>query len=433
MATREQLAAYSASSDALRKSAVGAVHKQLKAYLGENPTATVSEIREWAKAMLGELCERYSVSAEAVASDFYEELTGAPAQASASLVDYDAIDRAVRYQASKLVDGRKADFIDGCARYLGEVAVNKTVNRSMINQVILGKRKRGRKRYRGQSGIRWFRVPGGAEPCTFCVMLASRKDGYTSKESAGGTDPDHFHSGCKCKVIPANSAAEIEGFDPDEYGAIWARFREIDSYGLPRAQEEALKYAHLDRVRPQGGRVQQQPIDFADALESAARSAWSSFAKDKTIANYQGTVANFIGLLASEYGVEWECKTSVNAAGTTVYARPNGDELWVASKLAKKERYLAFLPADQSYTPDVETSTGFAEIKCPSSASKVSARLRHAKVQLEARSDGLKTTYLGLHRMKDVSRARAIAVDLAESGQAVNVQCVLSNGGIEEP
>lgn len=432
MATRKQLDAYSASTTALRKSCVNAVHRQLREYLTENPQANIVEIRKWAIAMMGRLCEDYSLSASAVAADFYEELTAEAAQEYAARVDYDAIDRAVRYQATKLVNKNKAGFVEGCARYLGEVAVNQTVNRTMINQVILGNK--ARKRYRARAtAVRWFRVPGGPEPCTFCAMLASLPNGYLTEESAGGKDPDHFHSGCKCKVVPAKTADEIEGFEPAEYESIWRRFREIDSYGLPRAQSKALKYAHLDRVRPQGGAVQQEPTEFADALESAIKSAWNGFTKNKTGANYSETVANFVELLGDEYGATWECKTTVNTAGTVVYARPNGDELWVACKLAKRERYLAFLPADQSYMPDVETATGFAEIKCPSSANKVSARLRHAKEQLETQGDGTKTTYLGLHRMTEISRARAIAADLVSSGQAANVQCVLSGGEIEEP
>ena len=66
----------------------------------------------------------------------------------------------MRYQAAKLSNGNTAGFVEGCARYLGEIAVNKRLNRAMITQVV-GSSKRGRQS-KGKGGIRWFRVPGGA-------------------------------------------------------------------------------------------------------------------------------------------------------------------------------------------------------------------------------------------------------------------------------
>ncbi|KFI92445.1 hypothetical protein BISA_0845 [Bifidobacterium saguini DSM 23967] len=49
---------------------------------------------------------------------------------------------------------------------------------------------------------RWARVCGGAKPCAFCVMLASRGFAYLSEETAqlGGS----FHDGhCHCTVVPS--------------------------------------------------------------------------------------------------------------------------------------------------------------------------------------------------------------------------------------
>lgn len=411
MVSRSQLDSYAVSSDALRKSAQKAVHNQLAVYLEKNKHASVAEVREWAKALMQELCESYSISADALCADFFEELTGEPASGGAGgaydYVDRDAIDRAVRYQAAKLSNGNTAGFVEGCARYLGEIAVNKRLNRAMITQVV-GSSKRGRQS-KGKGGIRWFRVPGGPEPCTFCVMLASRKDGYLTEESAGGVDPDHFHSGCKCKVVPARSADEIEGFDPGEYLAIYERFKEIDSYGLPRVQEEALKYAHLDRVRPQGGRVQQTQEELVEALEKARVNAWKSFAKEKTPASYENTVVRFVKLLGEEYGCSLECESYANDRGTVVYANPSGDELWIATRTVATEKKMTFLAQDRSFVSDVMTTSGVAEFKAPRSIGKVSRRLAHASEQIAASGGVEGSVYLSTLYLGD-EEARAIEI-----------------------
>lgn len=399
MATRKQLDAYSAATSALRKSCVNAVHKQLKDYLKKNPQANIVEIREWGKAMMGELCESYSLSAQAIAADFYEELTSEAAQKSPAYVDYDAIDRAVRYQATKLVNKNKAGFVEGCARYLGEIAVNKTVNQTMINQVILGKKSRKRTKSRG-GDIRWFRVPCGPEPCTLCVMLASRKDGYLTYESAGGKDPDHFHSGCKCKVVPAKTADDIEGFDPDEYLSIYRHFELIDSYGLPRAQEEALKYAHLDRVRPQGGAVQQSQGEYADALEEGIQSALKAFRKQKTRESYDETVGRFLELLGDEYGIELSGENFVNQRGKVVGADPNGEELWVAVQARMSGQFL--YAATEHKCPDMRTDTGLlVEFKTPKAEGKINRLLCDAARKYDSYPDETRSAIISLLRIPD--------------------------------
>ena len=48
-----------------------------------------------------------------------------------------------------------------------------------------------------EAGVRWARVPSGAETCAFCLILASRGDAYHSAESAG--EGRKFHGDC---VLP---------------------------------------------------------------------------------------------------------------------------------------------------------------------------------------------------------------------------------------
>lgn len=65
-----------------------------------------------------------------------------------------------------------------------------------------------------RDGVRYARVPTGAETCGFCIMLASRGFVYASARSAG--ELDHYHRSCDCKVVPGfPGVTEVEGYDPD--------------------------------------------------------------------------------------------------------------------------------------------------------------------------------------------------------------------------
>ena len=86
-----------------------------------------------------------------------------------------------------------------------------------------------------ERGARFARVPMGGEACGFCIMLASRGFVYHTEETAG--EFDHFHSSCRCKVVPGFPTMEryvrngvrvsrgldpsVEGYDPDLYYDMW--------------------------------------------------------------------------------------------------------------------------------------------------------------------------------------------------------------------
>lgn len=66
----------------------------------------------------------------------------------------------------------------------------------------------------------WARVPTGSNPCSFCVMLASRGFEYTSEESADFGSS--FHNG-KCRCVPVCSWGrdKIFGYDQSRYKAMY--------------------------------------------------------------------------------------------------------------------------------------------------------------------------------------------------------------------
>jgi hypothetical protein len=78
---------------------------------------------------------------------------------------------------------------------------------------------------RDPADARWARVPGRADPCAFCRMLASRGAAYHSEETAGGLS-NSFHGGCGCVPTPV-WPGEREPYDVDallqEYNAARAK------------------------------------------------------------------------------------------------------------------------------------------------------------------------------------------------------------------
>ena len=335
-----------------------------------------------------------------------------------------SVDDVARYQANKLAKEGDAAFVRACGEFARNDAF-RSLNETIIANV-------GRDR---DEGAMFARVPTGTETCTFCLMLASRGAVYHTRKSAG--EFRHFHRHCDCKVVPGleddPDAELVEGVNPEELRDLYVRYKEIDDCGLPRIQEDALKHACLDRFAAQSGRQRIPSSELSEIFEAARRDAWNRFAREKTEQNYEATFGEFVRLLGGQYGATWECGSIRNIGGTDVYANPNGDELWVAAKISPYERFIKFLPSDQDVVPDIQTSLGYAEIKCPTSAKKISARLRHAKAQLESVGSGENVTYLGLQKVNDVDRARAIAADMQSGGTAVNVWCILPDGQVARP
>lgn len=64
------------------------------------------------------------------------------------------------------------------------------------------------------SGAAWARVPSGAQPCAFCLMLASRGAVYRSAETAG--DGSEYHGDCRCVPELVRDESDYPaGYDPD--------------------------------------------------------------------------------------------------------------------------------------------------------------------------------------------------------------------------
>ena len=80
--------------------------------------------------------------------------------------------------------------------------------------------------------VRFARIPRGTKSypngCPFCQMLASRGFVYRSELVAGGLDPDHYHSDCRCMVVPSWGEGSVEGYDPSAYDEGYKQYLEQD-------------------------------------------------------------------------------------------------------------------------------------------------------------------------------------------------------------
>lgn len=113
-----------------------------------------------------------------------------------------------------------------------------------------------------RDGVRYARVPTGAETCGWCLMLASRGFVYASEKTAGATD--HYHNDCDCKIMPEFGDTEVEGYDPDALYDVYSEaYGDLDGRaGLRRMWEEL----------PDENRARR--IDRRDGDEGAAFDAY---------------------------------------------------------------------------------------------------------------------------------------------------------------
>lgn len=93
------------------------------------------------------------------------------------------------------------------------------------------------------AGVRWARVPSGAETCSFCLILASRGDAYHSAESAG--EGRKFHGSCDCVATPIRDGSDLpKGYDPDALSRMYADARDKADSGSINKIAAAMRETH---------------------------------------------------------------------------------------------------------------------------------------------------------------------------------------------
>lgn len=109
-------------------------------------------------------------------------------------------------------------------------------------------------------GVFYARVPTSDEPCSWCIMLASRGPVYGSRRTAGTRESDgkKYHDKCSCRPVPMRgswsggiwSGDEVSGYDHQRlYDDLW-KPHTVDEEGNKRDSRETLNavrrslYAH---------------------------------------------------------------------------------------------------------------------------------------------------------------------------------------------
>lgn len=404
--------------------AASAVEQRVLGWCRSHEGASIAKKREAAKLIMEGFVQGYDDVAAEFAAQWYDhraEQGGARLAQAVTMTTYrpDSVDAVARYQAKKLAKGGDAEFAKAC----GEFARNDAFR--SLNETISANVGRDR-----DKGARFARVPTGLETCTFCIMLASRGAVYHTRKTAG--ELKHFHRNCDCKVVPSfegdPDAELVEGVRPKELHKLYKQFREIDGYGLPKAQADAVKAAAY-RASGLSGK---ECAAYADVLDAAISSASKEFrAKGRNSASYDETVGRLLGLLGKQYGISLSGSWKPGTKGKTVFAPPDGDEVWAMLEAMDAGDEVVFLPQERDMIPDVRTSRGYAEIKTPRSIRKVADRLKHASEQLDAIGSPDGDVYLSLLRLEsEERRAIDVAQRFVDDGTIESIHVLRGDGTI---
>ena len=102
---------------------------------------------------------------------------------------------------------------------------------------------------------KFARVPLGGDSCEFCRMLASRGFEYNSELTAGKLNPDHYHDGCRCRVVCSwEKDPIIGGMEEDEYN-----LRAWDEY-----KRDAWSFASRDHSQHQQHQKEKRRNRYTD-------------------------------------------------------------------------------------------------------------------------------------------------------------------------
>lgn len=346
----------------------------------------VLESIEWSPGNVAE-CRDIVLQALAAVMPTY---TDAAAQAGADL--YDAVrETAVgERMGATAISGYEPDAMEGAVKaFVQDIVDGKPVeqfNRKVLDRVDRDIRVAENVSVAENAALdplepRYARVPTGPETCEWCVMLASRGFDFKSEESAVGKykkrsrtgAASHGHPGCDCRIVQGYPGMEVEGYDPRSYYEMWRKSKEMKATGTPREQRDAVLAAMRDRLIPHYSAA---PTDLVDLYQRGVDSAWRGFkSAGKTPAGYESTVGAFLADMGDACGAKFSGE---------FMAKPDGNEMWAATKLASRYSSIRFrYAASNSKNPDYLLDGELAELKTPESMKKVRRRTKKIPEQFE--------------------------------------------------
>lgn len=411
MISAAEFAAYNREVARIGDRAAADVESSVLAWCRSHEDATVAEKREAAKLIMEGFVQGYDDVAAEFAAQWYDrraEQVGAMLEQAVTMTTYgpDSVDAVARYQAKKLAKGGDAAFAKACGEFARDDAF-RSLNETIIANVDRDKDK----------GVRFARVPTGFETCTFCLMLASRGAVYHTRKTAG--EFKHFHRRCDCKIVPGfvddPDAELVEGVRPEELYELYKQFKEIESYKLPRAQEDAVKAARADAAGDGVFSRATSDGELAAYFDAGVKDALKRFRKSKTVDSYDATVNAYLSLLGDAYGIELAGERYVNRKGRCNGADPNGEELWIAVKARSSGTYL--YASHEHPSVDFETGSGLVEFKTPRSIRKVNDLLVNASRKFDAYPGEKKAVVVSLLRLPNAEeRALTAAANFTRDG-----------------
>lgn len=362
MIAAEEFDAYNRAAAQLAGEAERTTRQAISRYVRENPGASVADIREFARALMAGMAQTYGDAASSLAAEWYDERgqgKGLERAVIEQTYSPEQVEKVARYQARKLEQGAYGRFAQSCGEYAAN-HVRESLNRTMLKNA---QRDRGR-------GVKFARVPTGAETCTFCTMLASRGAVYATAKTAG--EQNHFHRGCDCKIVPSFGDGDlVEGYDPDAYYDAWREFERIDAMAgedgrpLGKSERDRLKREYLvsHRLRADAPTVARRDAETkrADvlkaekALTKRINSHWSEYTRNETQESYARTMGRLVSSFSSRGIVSAEFR-----------AKPKAKELETAKILSEAGHEVVLLPELYGYgkkNPDARVDGVAADFK----------------------------------------------------------------------
>lgn len=206
---------------------------------------------------LCDVVEVYANDASGYAAQYYAESVGETSDVTpADCYKREWTEEAIRSTAAELAGQPQSVIV----RRLTDHA-SRMVSRAAGEYVIQSARKHRRPSSKDAAGVRFARVPGGSETCSFCLMLASRGWVYWSRETAG--EFNHYHQNCRCVVVASNEKhPALEGYDPDGLYERYLQCREAVQKSTEGAVDTKSILREMERRDPEWLRTgKPSPID----------------------------------------------------------------------------------------------------------------------------------------------------------------------------
>lgn len=287
----------------------------MKQWLKKHPTWEAAELRAACTSIVQATVREYGEYAASVACDLYDACMSGAGFKRAEIWTGNAdrqVDKAVRYQLSKALDGDMDGFegaVDEMTHNYVRHYVNETTRQnvvrdntytvrnafgdmSMPSQYKPKARRGSRSSGKLEIGdVAYARVPTGARTCAYCMMLASRGFAYHTRDTAAAGD----HRMCDCLLVPGRYGDAVEGIDSDAQYNAWRDLESLEAHAAQHPEKYTPK--ELERRRQEildrydGLTLDDKPTEIRKHVASSGGpSAW--YTPRSRMASYYDAEAN---------------------------------------------------------------------------------------------------------------------------------------------